>query len=98
MKYSGGDSVVRIEVQVADSASEVEVRVVDEGPGFPEAEADRLFDLYYRSPTVSRKVSGSGIGLFVCARLIDAMGGYVWARNQASAGAEFGFALRVMPA
>jgi signal transduction histidine kinase len=98
MKYSGHDSVVRILVEVAPSGSEVQVRVLDAGPGFPEAEADRLFELYYRSPSVSRKVSGSGVGLFVCARLIDAMGGYVWAVNHGGAGAEFGFALKVMPA
>jgi len=98
MKYSGSDAVVRIAVEIAPSGSEAQVRVRDEGPGFPPAEADRLFDLYYRSPSVSRKVSGSGIGLFVCARLIDAMGGYVWAVNHEGSGAEFGFALRVMPA
>jgi PAS domain S-box-containing protein len=98
MKYSGSDAVVRILVDVALSGAEVQVRVLDAGPGFPEAEADRLFDLYYRSSSVSRKVSGSGVGLFVCARLIDAMGGYVWAVNHEGAGAEFGFALRVMPA
>jgi signal transduction histidine kinase len=100
MKYSGSDAAVRILVEVAPSGAEVQVRVLDAGPGFPEIEADRLFELYYRSPTVSRKVSGSGVGLFVCARLIDAMGGYVWAVNHegAGAGAEFGFALRVMPA
>lgn len=98
MKYSGSDAVVRILVDVAPSGAEVQVRVLDAGPGFPEGEADRLFELYYRSPSVSRKVSGSGIGLFVCARLIDAMGGYVWAVNHEGGGAEFGFALRVMPA
>ena len=98
MKYSGSDGVVRILVDVAPSGAEVQVRVLDAGPGFPEGEVDRLFELYYRSPSVSRKVSGSGIGLFVCARLIDAMGGYVWAVNHEGGGAEFGFALRVMPA
>jgi two-component system phosphate regulon sensor histidine kinase PhoR len=98
MKYSGNDAVVRILVEVAPSDAEVQVRVLDAGPGFPEAETDKLFELYYRSPSVSRKVSGSGIGLFVCARLIDAMGGYVWAVNHEGAGAEFGFALRVVPA
>ncbi len=98
MKYSGSDAVVRIRVDVAPSGAEVQVRVLDAGPGFPEAEADRLFELYYRSPSAARKVSGSGIGLFVCAQLIDAMGGTVWAVNHEGQGAEFGFALRVMPA
>jgi PAS domain S-box-containing protein len=98
MKYAGPEATVRIGATVAAAGAEVEVRVLDGGPGFPESEAGRLFELYYRSPTVARKVSGSGIGLFVCARLIDAMGGRIWAINRGVEGAEFGFALRVMPA
>ena len=38
----------------------------------------------------------SGIGLFVCARLIRAMGGRIWATSRPQGGAEFGFALRMM--
>jgi PAS domain S-box-containing protein len=94
MKYGGESSQARIEA--AEGGGEVIVRVLDEGPGFPAIEAERLFELYYRSPTAARKVSGSGIGLFVCARLIDAMGGRIWAANRPAGGAEFGFALNVM--
>jgi two-component system sensor histidine kinase KdpD len=94
MKYGGPAGHVSIEARAGDD--EVEVRVVDDGPGFPEAEVGRLFQLYYRSASVSKQVSGSGIGLFVCARLIDAMGGRIWAANRAAGGAEFGFALRAM--
>ncbi len=94
MKYGGPNS--RATVAAEEAAGEVQVRVLDQGPGFPGDEADRLFELYYRSPAIARKVSGSGIGLFVCARLIDAMGGRVWASNRDEGGAEFGFALRAM--
>jgi signal transduction histidine kinase len=41
--------------------------------------------------------SGAGIGLFVSARLVQAMGGRIWARPRPAGGAEFGFSLRVMP-
>jgi PAS domain S-box-containing protein len=93
VKY-GERSVVRVAARRQDG--EVVVRVVDSGPGFPEDEARRLFELYYRSPSVERRIAGSGLGLFVCARLIDAMGGRIWASNRAEGGAEFGFALRSM--
>jgi len=94
MKYGGPDALATI--NAVEAGGEVQVRVLDRGPGFPEEDTDRLFQLYYRSPTLARKVSGSGIGLFVCSRLIDAMGGRVWARNRSEGGAEFGFALRAM--
>jgi signal transduction histidine kinase len=94
MKYGGPSATARVEADA--EASEVVVRVLDRGPGFEPDEADRLFELYYRSPSVAKTMSGSGIGLFVCARLIDAMGGRIWARNRAGGGAEFGFTLRIL--
>jgi two-component system phosphate regulon sensor histidine kinase PhoR len=94
MKYGGPDPVATI--LATEAAGEVQVRVLDDGPGFPEEDVERLFQLYYRSPSLARTVSGSGIGLFVCSRLIEAMGGRVWAFNRPEGGAEFGFALRAM--
>ena len=86
-----------VEVVLEAAVDEVLVRVLDDGPGIDAGEADRLFELFYRSSTTSRTTSGAGIGLFVSARLIIAMGGRVWARPRPAGGAEFGFSLRVMP-
>ena len=94
VKYGGRQTTIRLRARA--EGDEVQVRVLDEGPGFPADEAGRLFELYYRSPKTATQVSGSGIGLFVCARLLDAMGGRVWADNRPEGGAEFGFSLRVM--
>jgi two-component system, OmpR family, sensor histidine kinase KdpD len=93
-KYAGADAEIQV---IADAdPEEVRVRVLDNGPGFPSSEADRLFELFYRSPATSGAVNGAGIGLFVCARLIQAMGGHMWSALRPDGGAEFGFALRVM--
>jgi K+-sensing histidine kinase KdpD len=92
VKYGGSEAAIQLIVRAEDD--EVRVRVLDNGPGFPEDEASRLFELYYRSPSTARQASGSGIGLFVCARLLNAMGGRIWAGNRPEGGAEFGFALR----
>ncbi len=90
-KYGGGGSVVRVTAQAGDG--EVLVRVLDDGPGFPAEETERLFELFYRSPGTATMAPGAGIGLFVCARLIAAMGGRIWAKSRPEGGAEFGFAL-----
>jgi PAS domain S-box-containing protein len=92
-KYGGPDKTVK--VVVSSEADEVQVRVFDEGPGFPDQEAPRLFELFYRSVKTSSMAGGAGIGLFVCRRLIEAMGGKVWARPRPTGGAEFGFALKL---
>jgi signal transduction histidine kinase len=91
-KYSPRDAT--IEVRLEDSDDEVVVRVLDRGRGFQSEESDDLFELFYRSPATAAQASGAGIGLFVCRRLITAMGGRIWARPRPDGGAEFGFALR----
>ncbi|MEP6638138.1 MAG: ATP-binding protein [Chloroflexota bacterium] len=90
-KYGGSGSTVTIAAEAGDG--EVLVRVLDDGPGFPTDETSRLFELFYRSPGTAGSASGAGIGLFVCARLIAAMGGRIWAAPREDGGAEFGFAL-----
>ena len=76
----------------------VEVRVSDDGPGIPEESLRRVFDLFYRDPHSARSVAGSGIGLFVCRSLVEAMGGRMWAVRRPAGGSEFAFTLRVLEA
>jgi PAS domain S-box-containing protein len=93
-KYGGAGA--SIEVVATAGLDEVTVRIFDDGPGFPVEEADRLFERFYRSPGTAASASGAGIGLFVCARLMAAMGGRIWASPRPEGGAEFGFALAVL--
>ncbi len=74
----------------------VAVRVSDEGPGISEEVAQRGFELFFRDPEMAGLVAGSGIGLFVCASLVQAMGGEIWARRRPEGGSEFGFLLRIL--
>ena len=82
------------EITATPTDDEIEVRVLDRGPGLAESDIRRVFELFYRSPTTAKLAKGAGIGLFVCAQLARAMGGRVWAANRPGGGSEFGFALR----
>ena len=102
-KYGGSGSTVTVVADLSegegegedggDRGAEVIVRVLDDGPGFPADETSRLFELFYRSPGTAGSAGGAGIGLFVCARLMAAMGGRIWALPREGGGAEFGIAL-----
>jgi K+-sensing histidine kinase KdpD len=91
-KYSPPGSTVQVVLEPRDG--EIAIRVLDEGPGIEAGEIDQLFTLFYRSPRTAAKASGAGIGLFVCNRLVMAMGGRTWARRRRGVGSEFGFALK----
>jgi signal transduction histidine kinase len=83
-----------IEVGLEARPEGVACRVLDRGRGFATREAEDLFELFYRAPATAAQAAGAGIGLFVCRRLILAMGGRIWARPRPGGGAEFGFLLR----
>lgn len=93
-KYASGGTDVT--VRATRERDAVAIRVLDRGPGIAPGSESRLFELFYRSPEQARVVAGSGIGLFVCASLVEAMGGRIWAASRPAGGAEFGFTLRVL--
>ena len=92
-KYSASSSSPSVTVTARPGQGEVEIRVLDRGIGIMPDEAERLFHLFYRSPSTSRVASGAGIGLFVCRGLVHAMGGRIWAAPRDGGGSEFGFSL-----
>jgi PAS domain S-box-containing protein len=93
-KYSPAGT--RVVVSARKEGAGVAVRVSDEGPGISDEVAQRAFELFYRDSDLAGMVAGSGIGLFVCASLVHAMGGEIWARRRPEGGSEFGFLLRIL--
>ncbi len=59
------------------------IAVLDDGPGIPEAMLHRLF-----TPFATSKAHGTGLGLAVSRRILDAHGGRIEVKNRASGGAE----------
>jgi PAS domain S-box-containing protein len=85
-----------VELSAEAEGEEVLVVVRDHGPGLAGIEPQKLFELFYRSPSARAVSGGAGIGLFVCRALVDAMGGRIWAGEHDQGGAVFGFALQAI--
>jgi two-component system, OmpR family, sensor histidine kinase KdpD len=80
-KYAPAGS--RLTVRGRCAGSGIEVTVMDEGPGFPHGEEDRIFDKFYRVIKEDRQRAGTGLGLAICRGFVEAMGGRVAAANRA---------------
>ena len=75
-KY-GGEGPVTITAR--RSRGMVVVTVQDTGPGIAADERSLVFDRFYRGRTArAGEQRGSGLGLYVCRRLIEAHGGRIW--------------------
>jgi two-component system nitrogen regulation sensor histidine kinase NtrY len=82
---AGGGSVT---VEVREADGQVEVRVLDDGPGIAPEHVARVWE-----PDFTTKTRGTGLGLALVRQTVQAHGGRVWARNRPGGGAEFGVAL-----
>ena len=94
-KYSPA-TPCEVQVVATRAGDHIEVLVRDQGPGFDADDADRLFDIFFRSGRTARARSGSGIGLYVARTLVEAMHGTIWAGLRDEGGSEFGFRLPVL--
>jgi len=71
-KYSPEDQPVQVRLR-AEGASAV-IEVDDAGPGIDAADVPRVFDRFYRADS-ARALPGSGLGLSIVQRVVDAHGG-----------------------
>ena len=73
------------------------VAVRDRGPGIPEAERGRVWELFHRAPGVEaqdRARGGSlGLGLYICKAIVEAHGGRVGVASTVGEGSTFWFTL-----
>jgi two-component system, OmpR family, sensor kinase len=70
-----GTGQVRLEVQRA-SSQEVRLAVVDDGPGIPAAERERVFERFHRTDASrARAQGGTGLGLAIVLAIVEAHGG-----------------------
>lgn len=67
--------------------------VKDSGIGLTDEEMKRLFTPFRGEDVYSRSFSGSGLGLYLCKRTIDTMGGAITVRSKKGSGTQFQFTL-----
>jgi two-component system, LuxR family, sensor kinase FixL len=81
---------VVVRVRQLEAPLRLEIAVLDNGPGIPPELRQRLFE-----PLTTSKPEGLGLGLSICAAIVEAHGGRIWLESAVAGATEFRFSLPV---
>jgi PAS domain S-box-containing protein len=91
IKYTPEGEVV---VDVKGDETKVVVSITDSGIGIPAEDIPHLFQKFYRvDNSDTREIGGTGLGLYLCRRLIESMGGRIWVDSEYKKGSTFSIEL-----
>ena len=91
-----GEVALQVSQETGDGgAVQLHFQVSDTGIGIPQEKQAHLFEKFYQADSsTTRRFGGTGLGLAICARLVEMMGGRIWAESAEGQGSVFHFLLR----
>jgi len=82
IKYSPFDTP--IEVELHEGTGAVTMEITDHGQGIPIEEREKIFERFYRSPSIKNQIPGSGLGLSIANSIVQAHGGNLSVSSEAA--------------
>lgn len=80
----------KINISMSKDKENFMLAIQDHGYGIPKEQQPKIFSKLFRADNVkSRKVEGTGLGLYVAKSVIDAFGGKIWFKSQENKGTTF---------
>lgn len=87
-KYSGDGAPIKVSARVEGKG--INISVSDGGPGIPAEAQEKIFDRFYQlDQTSTRQRGGTGLGLYICRRLAESVGGRLWLETSTPKGSTF---------
>lgn len=80
----------KISIGLTGDNNVVQVYVRDTGPGIPAEDIPHLFQKFYRvDNSATRTIGGTGLGLFICRKIVELYHGRVWVESELGKGSTF---------
>ncbi|NLN79367.1 MAG: GAF domain-containing protein [Armatimonadetes bacterium] len=96
VKYSPKGGTITVSGKQSNGV--IQMAVTDQGMGIPKEHIEKLFDRFHRIDNRdTRKVGGTGIGLYLVKHLVEAHGGRIWVESEEGKGSSFIFELPKCP-
>lgn len=96
VKYSPKGGIITVSGKQSNGV--IQMAVTDQGMGIPKEHIEKLFDRFHRIDNRdTRKVGGTGIGLYLVKHLVEAHGGRIWVESEEGKGSSFIFELPKCP-
>jgi len=79
-----------VTIDIGGDSDHVVISVADSGLGIPKEDQSHLFQKFYRvDNTDTREIGGTGLGLYLCRRLVETMNGRIWVESEYKRGSVF---------
>lgn len=80
----------KISIGLTGNEQVVQCYIKDTGPGIPADDLPHLFQKFYRvDNSATRTIGGTGLGLFICRKIVELYGGRIWAESELGKGSSF---------
>ena len=87
IKYTPNGDVV---VDIGGDNEHIQISIADSGIGIPKEDQGHLFQKFYRvDNSDTREIGGTGLGLYLCRRLVETMNGRIWLESEYKKGSTF---------
>ncbi len=88
VRYGGGSNWIGVSAAARDKS--VEISIADRGPGIPATEQAHIFDAFFRgSRALADQIHGTGLGLNLTRRIVEAHGGAIRVESRPSCDTAF---------
>jgi two-component system sensor histidine kinase GlrK len=96
LKFSSEGGIVKVLMKPDQNAGVLEVSVTDGGPGILPEDLPYIFERFYQGSTTAKHATpGSGLGLALAKKVVEAHGGRIWIESEAKKGTTVRFILRL---